>query len=87
VRKEWKDRDTIDYEHQVSTRHDWRCYQWSCERPLRKGAFVLLFRRRNGVYKCEPMSSGNTLLKSASISIGFVVSRGRARLCRRARYD
>jgi hypothetical protein len=52
------------------------------------GAFVLLRScRRLGAYGCKPISSGNTLLKSASISIGFVVSRGRARLCRRAGYD
>jgi hypothetical protein len=43
------------------------------------GAFVLLRScRRLGAYGCKPISSGNTLLKSASISIGcgFVATAG-----------
>jgi len=48
---------------------------------------VVAFVQTLGAYGCEPISSGNTLLKSAAISIGFFVSRGRARLCRRAGYD
>jgi hypothetical protein len=65
----------------------YRCYlQCSCKVQSAQWR-IRVVMQAPGAYGCKPISSGNTLLKSASISIGFIVSRGRARLCRRAGYD